>query len=117
VAAIKYTAGRIVLFAAFFAALWFVDLDIFVKLIVALLLSAVASFFLLGRWRDEMAVDLAGRADKRKAERQRLRAALAGDDERPDGEDPVDAHPGDEERPVKAAQPAEETADKADRAG
>ncbi|MFI5839560.1 DUF4229 domain-containing protein [Catenuloplanes sp. NPDC051500] len=109
-AAIKYTAGRIVLFAAFLAALWFVDLDIFIKLIVALLLSAVASFFLLGRWRDEMAVDLAGRADKRKAERERLRAALAGEDEQP----------GDSEQPGEADQagrPVEGRPEKADKAG
>ena len=79
-AAIKYTAGRIGLFAVFLGAMWFVDTDIFIKLIVALLLSAVASFFLLGRWRDDMANDLAARADRRKAERQRLRAALAGED-------------------------------------
>ncbi|MDP9798838.1 hypothetical protein J2S43_007350 [Catenuloplanes nepalensis] len=80
-AAIKYTAGRIGLFVAFFAAMWFVDTDIFIKLIAALLLSAVASFFLLGAWRDEMANDLAARADRRRAERARLRAALAGEEE------------------------------------
>ncbi|WP_051797390.1 DUF4229 domain-containing protein [Catenuloplanes japonicus] len=102
-AAIKYTAGRIVLFAAFFAALWFVDLDIFLKLIVAVLLSAVASFFLLGRWRDDMAVALADRADKRRAERQRLRAALAGEDE-PDRQDQQD-------------EVVTEKAEKADKAG
>ncbi|GAB7048975.1 DUF4229 domain-containing protein [Catenuloplanes indicus] len=82
-AAIKYTAGRIGLFLAFLAALWFVDLDIFLKLIAAVLLSAIASFFLLGQWRDEMANALAARADKRKAERARLRAALAGEEEEP----------------------------------
>ena len=80
-AAIKYTAGRIGLFIVFLAAMWFVDTDIFIKLIVALLLSAVASYFLLGAWRDAMANDLAARADRRKAERARLRAALAGEDE------------------------------------
>lgn len=111
-AAIKYTAGRIGLFAAFFAALWFVDLDIFLKLIVALLLSAVASFFLLGQWRDSMAADLAGRADKRKAERQRLRAALAGEDEPQPGtgDDRSDAD-------AEVAGGATDRADKADRAG
>jgi hypothetical protein len=112
VAAIKYTAGRIGLFAAFFAALWFVDLDIFLKLIVALLLSAVASFFLLGRARDSMAADLADRADRRKAERQRLRAALAGEDEPQPGTD--------DDRPdadVEVAGSATDRTGKADKAG
>ncbi|HEX5597021.1 MAG TPA: DUF4229 domain-containing protein [Micromonosporaceae bacterium] len=80
-AAVKYTLGRIGLFAAVFLALWPVRLDIFLKLILALLFSAALSFFLLRSWRDEMAHELAAATERRRAEKERLRSALAGEDE------------------------------------
>lgn len=81
--AVKYTLGRIGLFVAVLLALWPVALDIFLKLILALLFSAALSFFFLRGWRDEMAYQLAESAERRKAEKERLRAALAGEDEEP----------------------------------
>jgi hypothetical protein len=82
---IKYTLGRIGLFLAVLLVLWPVSLNILVKLMVALAASAGLAFWLLRRWRDEMAGQLATAVGKRKSERQRLRAALAGeDDERSD---------------------------------
>lgn len=80
-AAIKYTLGRIGLFVGVLACLWPLDLDIFVKLMIALLASAGLSFVLLRGWRDQMAGQMATAAERRKAEKERLRAALAGDDE------------------------------------
>ncbi|MEV6691022.1 DUF4229 domain-containing protein [Micromonospora sp. NPDC051196] len=79
-AAVKYTLGRIGLFVAVVAALWPVDIDIFLKLIVALLFSAALSFFLLKGWRDEMAEEMAAAAERRRSEKEQLRSALAGDD-------------------------------------
>lgn len=79
--AVKYTLGRLGLFAAVVAVLWPVPLDLFLKLAAALLVSAVLSWFLLRGWRDEMAVSLAEAAERRRAERAKLRAALAGEDE------------------------------------
>ncbi|MEH1123796.1 DUF4229 domain-containing protein [Micromonospora sp. CPCC 206061] len=79
--AIKYTLGRIGLFVGVLAALWPLDLDIFVKLMIALLASAGLSFVLLRGWRDQMAGQMATASQRRKAEKERLRAALAGDDE------------------------------------
>ncbi|MEJ3748387.1 DUF4229 domain-containing protein [Actinomycetes bacterium KLBMP 9797] len=79
--AVKYTLGRIGLFALVFAALWPVDLNVFVKLMIALIASAGFSFFLLRGWRDQMADQMASAAERRKAEKERLRAALAGDDD------------------------------------
>ena len=79
--AVKYTLGRLGLFVAVALALWPVNIDIFLKLILALVFSAALSFFLLRGWRDEMAQQLAEATDRRRAERQRLRAALAGEDE------------------------------------
>ncbi|PZG12629.1 DUF4229 domain-containing protein [Micromonospora craterilacus] len=80
-AAVKYTLGRIGLFAAVVAALWPVNMNIFLKLMVALLFSAALSFFLLKGWRDEMAEEMASAAERRRSEKERLRAALAGDDQ------------------------------------
>ncbi|MFD6755801.1 MULTISPECIES: DUF4229 domain-containing protein [Micromonospora] len=80
-AAVKYTLGRVGLFAVVVAALWPVDIDIFLKLIVALLFSAALSFFLLKGWRDEMAEEMAAAAERRRTEKEQLRSALAGDDQ------------------------------------
>ena len=88
--AVKYTLGRVVLFAVVLAALLPVPLNLLVKLMIALFASAGFSYFLLARWRNEMAEHLAGAADRRKRERSRLRAALAGDDEAAAGDRAAD---------------------------
>lgn len=79
--AVKYTLGRLGLFVAILAALLPVPLNFFVKAMIALVVSAVLSFFLLKQWREEMAEGLASSAKKRKDEKNRLRAALAGDED------------------------------------
>ena len=79
--AIKYTLGRLGIFVAIFAAMLPISLNILVKAMIALVVSAVLSFFLLKKWRDEMAEGLARSSQKRKEEKSRLRTALAGDDE------------------------------------
>jgi hypothetical protein len=79
--AVKYTLGRIGLFVVAVAALWPLPIDTFLKLAAALLISAVLSWFLLRGWRDEMAVSVAGAVERRREERAKLRAALAGEDE------------------------------------
>lgn len=73
---LKYTLGRVGLFAAVFLVLWPLDLNVFVKALIALLASAGLSFFLLRHWRDEVANRLAEGAEKRRAQREQLRAAL-----------------------------------------
>ncbi|MGK5522730.1 DUF4229 domain-containing protein [Micromonospora sp. URMC 107] len=83
-AAVKYTLGRIGLFVAVLAALWLIELNIFIKLMVALAFSAALSFFLLKGWRDEMAEEMAAAAERRRAEKERLRSALAGEDQDPE---------------------------------
>lgn len=79
--AFKYTLGRVLLFVVFLAVLTPIPLNLLVKLMIALFASAGFGYFLLAKWRNEMAEQLAGAADRRKRERNRLRAALAGDDE------------------------------------
>ena len=78
--AVKYTLGRLGLFVAVFALLLPVPLNFLVKAMIALLASAAFSYFLLAKWRNEMAEQLGSAAERRKAEKQRLRAALAGDE-------------------------------------
>jgi hypothetical protein len=78
---LKYTLGRVGLFLAVLLVLWPVSLNIFLKLMIALVFSAALAFFLLRGWRDQMAGRLATAADRRKADRDRLRSALAGEDQ------------------------------------
>ncbi|MET7875818.1 DUF4229 domain-containing protein [Micromonospora profundi] len=92
-AAVKYTLGRLGLFVAVLAGLWFVDMDIFLKLILALAFSAALSFFLLRGFRDEMAQEMAEAAERRRTEKERLRSALAGDDKPATSDTDVDGDP------------------------
>lgn len=96
-AAVKYTLGRIGLFVGVLAALWFVEMNMFLRLMLALVFSAALSFFLLKGWRDEMAGEMAEASERRRAEKERLRSALAGDDQ-PAADGPADGEPGDRQR-------------------
>jgi hypothetical protein len=78
--AIKYTFGRVGLFVVFFLILLPVPLNFLVRAMIALVASAILSIFLLRRWRNEMAEVISDASGKRAAERERLRAALAGDE-------------------------------------
>jgi hypothetical protein len=81
----KYSLARIGLFvvvAAILAAIpW--QVNILVKLMIAVIVSALLALFLLRGMRDQVANHLAGSAQRRAAEKEKLRSALAGDD-RPD---------------------------------
>src|SRR4051794_34431801 len=89
--AIKYTLGRIGLFLIVFAALYPTPLNILVKAMIAFVASAAFAFFLLRRWRDQMAEHLGSVAARRATEKARLRSALAGDDEAAEAGDRVAA--------------------------
>ncbi|MFY1705474.1 DUF4229 domain-containing protein [Micromonospora sp. WMMA1923] len=113
-AALKYTLGRIGLFVVVLGALWLVDMSVFLRLLLALVFSAALSFFLLGSWRNEMAEEMAGAATRRRTEKERLRSALAGEDQpatedRPGGNRPTDGdRPTAGDRPTTGDQPADE---------
>ena len=85
--ATKFTLGRIGLFAILFVILLAVpmpmsrDAGLLVRLMIAAVVSAIASWFLLARWRNEMASTLETSMSKRRVEKDKLRAALAGDDD------------------------------------
>ncbi|MEE6261161.1 DUF4229 domain-containing protein [Plantactinospora sonchi] len=92
--AVKYTLGRIGLFVVVALALWPVEMNLFLKLMLAVAFSAALSFFLLRGWRDQMAQQLAGASERRRTEKERLRAALAGEDQ-PAGVDKPTDRPND----------------------
>lgn len=78
---VKYTLGRLGLFAIVFVLLLPLPLNILVKAMIAFLVSAIASFFLLRGWAGQVGESMASGAARRAAEKERLRAALAGDEE------------------------------------
>ena len=79
----KYTLGRLGLFLACALVLVPVPmpLSIWIKLMVALLASIALQFVLLRKWRLEMIAYVDESMARRRAEKEKLRAALAGDDE------------------------------------
>ncbi|MEU8240542.1 DUF4229 domain-containing protein [Actinoplanes missouriensis] len=79
--AVKYTLGRLGLFVVALAVLLPFPLNFLVKVMVAFVVSAVLSLVLLRKWRDQMAEHLGSVAAKRTAEKDRLRSALAGDED------------------------------------
>jgi uncharacterized membrane protein YccC len=80
---LKYTLARfgILLVCLIPAVFLFPNANLLLKLLIAFLVSAILSFFLLRQWRDEVAEQLSANAIRRSGEKQRLRAALAGEDE------------------------------------
>ncbi|MBV1851997.1 DUF4229 domain-containing protein [Catellatospora tritici] len=79
--AVKYTLARLGLFVAVFAAMWFVPgISVLVKLMIAIVVSAAAGWFLLRNLRDEVSAQVESAVDRRREQKEHLRAALAGDD-------------------------------------
>jgi uncharacterized membrane protein len=78
----RYTLARIGLFVAVAALLLVVPigLSLFLRLAIAVLISAVLSYFLLRSLRDRVADQLAAAAKRRAARKEDLRRALAGED-------------------------------------
>lgn len=79
---VKYTLARVGLFVAVSAVLLVLPIPIHVllKLMIAVLLSAGLAFVLLRGAREDVAAHLARVAEQRAVRRERLRAALAGED-------------------------------------
>lgn len=99
--AMKYALGRVGLFVVVAVPLMLFlprEMNTLLKLMIAILVSAALSYFLLRGWRDQVADQMSDNARRKLAEKEKLRAALAGDDE------PADATPAATEPP--AAEPA-----------
>ena len=80
---VKYSLARLGRFLAAAAVVLAIpiELNLFLRLGIALVLSALLSFFLLRSLRDRVAEQLAASARGRADRRERLRSALAGDDQ------------------------------------
>jgi len=81
--AVRYTLARVGLFVAVAAVLFVLPIQVhpFLRLMIAVLVSAALSFVLLRRLRDEVAVQISAAAKRRAEAKERLRSTLAGDDE------------------------------------
>lgn len=78
---LKYTLWRVALFLGVLLILLPVPrLGLLVKALVAVLISFGLSLVLMRRWRNELNVYLAERAERRRAEQRRLRDTLYGED-------------------------------------
>jgi fucose permease len=79
---LKYTLARLGLFVAVagIALVMPVPENVYLKLAIALLVSAGLGVFVLRGMREEVNVYVAEMVQKRKESRERLRAALAGED-------------------------------------
>ncbi|HEY7222260.1 MAG TPA: DUF4229 domain-containing protein [Micromonosporaceae bacterium] len=80
---VKYTLARIALFVVCLAVVYPIPIDPLLRLLIALVLSAGVSLVVLRRWRDDVAVRVSTTTARRQQEKERLRAALAGEDEPP----------------------------------
>jgi hypothetical protein len=83
---LKYSLARVGLFVVTAAILIVipVEINILLKLMIAVIVSALLALFLLRGMRDDVARQMAGASQRRAEEKARLRAALAGDEERGD---------------------------------
>ena len=84
----KYSFARLGIFVAAAAVLFFlpIPIDPLLRLMAALLISAVLSYFLLSKLRNQVGEQVAGVAQRRIERKERLRSALAGDDIRDDAD-------------------------------
>lgn len=79
--AVKYTLGRVGLFVVVALLLWPVPIDLLVKLMIAIIASFGLQFVLLGKWRNEMIGQVDQAVTRRKADKAKLRSALAGEED------------------------------------
>ncbi|GAA4919739.1 uncharacterized protein DUF4229 [Stackebrandtia albiflava] len=77
----KYLLGRLGLFVVIAVALLPTGLHLLVIAMIALLASFLLSLVLMRRWRTEMATDVDSVVRRRREQKARLRAELAGDDD------------------------------------
>jgi hypothetical protein len=78
----KYTLARLLLFVVVAAALIAIPVHVnpLIKLMIAVIVSALLALFLLRGMRNEVANQFAGAASRRAEEKARLRAALEGEE-------------------------------------
>ena len=78
---VKFTLGRVGLFVLIALLLWPVPIDLLLKLMIAIIGSFALQFVVLRKWRTEMIGQVDQVASRRREEKAKLRAALAGEDD------------------------------------
>jgi 5-bromo-4-chloroindolyl phosphate hydrolysis protein len=78
---VKYTLARVGLFVVLGVILTMLVHNLILALLISAVVTSVASLFLLKKWREEVAATLETSMAARRSEKQKLRSALAGDDE------------------------------------
>jgi len=78
---VKFTLGRVGLFVLISLALWPVPIDLLLKLMIAIIASFGLQFVVLRKWRAEMFGQVYLVNGPPSAEKEKLRAALSGEDE------------------------------------
>jgi hypothetical protein len=89
---LKYALARVGLFIAVALPLVFLapQVNILLKLMIAVIVSAILAFVFLRGLRDEVAQGMLANRERRVAEKEKLRAALAGDDEPAEPAEPAE---------------------------
>lgn len=80
---LRYTFWRLLIFAGCLGVLYLVGLRRWALVLVALLISMPVAYVLLRSQTNDFATNLRGVLARRRAERDKLRAALKGEDEPP----------------------------------
>jgi hypothetical protein len=107
----KYALARVGLFVVVAVPLMLFlprEMNTLLKLMIAIVISAALSYFLLGGLRDQVADQMSENARRKLAEKEKLRAALAGDDE-PTDATPAATEPAATEPPATAPTATEPT--------
>jgi len=83
---LKYSLARVGLFVVVAAILIVIPIpvNILIKLMIAIIVSALLALFLLRGMRNDVASQLSEAAQRRAEEKERLRSALSGDEDQPD---------------------------------
>ena len=78
---VKYTLARVGMWVVLTFVLNAILHNVILCALISAVVTAIAGFFLLSKWRNEVASTLETSITKRRAEKEKLRSALAGDDE------------------------------------
>ncbi len=78
---VKYTLARIGMFVVLAYVLDLIIRNPLLAMLISAVVTAVASYFVLSKWRNEVAATLETSITARRAEKEKLRSALAGDDD------------------------------------
>jgi mannitol-specific phosphotransferase system IIBC component len=78
---VKYTLARVGIFIVIAVVLMPLVHDLLLAMLISAVVTSVVALFVLKRWRDEVASTLENSMTARRAEKEKLRSALAGDDQ------------------------------------